>query len=83
VKDVLGVALTEPFHCRRDRKNPNIRWTRDRGNGPTLPRDQFPWFWDGDTVKGERVNDVHLTNRQRQDPAARSTVFQHVAGTGE
>jgi hypothetical protein len=49
------------------RKNPNIKWTKDRGTEPQRPRDRFPWFWDGDTFKGERVNDVHLTNTQKQD----------------
>ncbi len=47
------------------RKNPNIKWTKDRGTEPTRPKDQFPWFWDGDTFKGERVNDIHLTNGEK------------------
>jgi hypothetical protein len=54
------------------RKNPNIKWNKDRGNEPNRPRDQFPWFWDGDTFKGERVNDVHLTNKQKQDARSRA-----------
>src|SRR5262249_25149897 len=37
-----------------------IKWTKDRGTEPQRPKDQFPWFWDGDTMRGERVNDVHL-----------------------
>src|SRR5262249_44403327 len=49
------------------RKSPNIKWTKDRGTEPQRPKDQFPWFWDGDTFKGERVNDIHLTNTQKQD----------------
>jgi hypothetical protein len=48
------------------RKNPNIKWTKDRGTEPERPRDQFPWFWIGDTFKGERVNDVHLANTEKQ-----------------
>src|SRR5262249_45321715 len=52
------------------RKNPNIKWTKDRGTEPQRPKDQFPWFWSGDIFKGERVNDIHLTNAEKQ--AARS-----------
>lgn len=53
------------------RKNPNVKWTKDRGNEPERHRAEFPWFWAGDTPTGERVNDVHLTNAQKQ--AARQT----------
>ena len=48
------------------RKNPNIKWTKDRGNDPKRDKDRFPWFWDGDTFTGERVNDIHLTTAQKQ-----------------
>ena len=44
----------------------SIKWTKDRGREPERPRDQFPWFWDGDTFTGDRVNDVHLTNAQKR-----------------
>jgi hypothetical protein len=47
------------------RKNPNIKWTKDRGKEPERDRDDYPWFWSGSTFTGERVNDVHLTNRQK------------------
>jgi len=49
------------------RKNPNIKWTKDRGNEPHRPQEEYPWFWNGGTFKGERVNDVHLTNQQKMD----------------
>ena len=42
------------------RKNPNIKWTKDRGKEPNRPADQFPWFWKDGEFTGERVNDVHL-----------------------
>jgi hypothetical protein len=42
------------------RKNPNIKWSKDRGTEPLRDKAQFPWFWDGDRFTGERVNDVHL-----------------------
>ncbi len=48
------------------RKNPNIKWTKDRGNEPRRDKDQFPWFWDGDTFTGERVNDRHYTNAEKK-----------------
>jgi hypothetical protein len=48
------------------RKNPNIKWTKDRGNEPERPGDQYPWFWNGKSFTGERVNDIHLTNAEKQ-----------------
>ena len=48
------------------RKNPNIKWTKDRGNEPQRDKAAFPWFWDGDRFTGARVNDVHLMNVQKQ-----------------
>ena len=53
------------------RKNPNIRWTKDRGNEPNRDPDQFPWFWNGDTFTGERVNDRHYTTARKQDARSR------------
>ncbi len=53
------------------RKNPNIKWTKDRGTEPKRDKDQFPWFWNGDDFTGERVNDRHLTNAEKQ--AARAS----------
>jgi len=48
------------------RKPPNIKWTKDRGNEPQRPQEEYPWFWPGGTFKGDRVNDVHLTIAQKQ-----------------
>lgn len=50
------------------RKNPRIQWTKDRGMEPEnlRPVDQFPWFWKDGRFTGERVNDVHLTNAEKQ-----------------
>ncbi len=48
------------------RKTPNIKWTKDRGKEPERDRDEYPWFWDGSDPVGDRVNDVHLTNAQKQ-----------------
>jgi hypothetical protein len=48
------------------RKNPNIKWTKDRGKEPQRDQEQYPWFWKGKQFAGERVNDVHLTNAEKQ-----------------
>ena len=43
------------------RKTPNIKWTNDRGTEPERDKRDLPWFWDGKTFTGERVNEIHLT----------------------
>jgi hypothetical protein len=48
------------------RKNPNIKWTKDRGTEPERDRDDYPWFWKGKEFTGERVNDLHLANAEKQ-----------------
>ncbi len=48
------------------RKNPNIMWTKDRGKEPERDKKDFPWFWNGKTFTGDRVNDIHLTNAKKQ-----------------
>jgi hypothetical protein len=53
------------------RKPPNIKWTKDRGKEPQRPKDEYPWFWTGNVPTGDRVNDVHLTNKQKQDARQR------------
>jgi hypothetical protein len=50
------------------RKPPNIKWTKDRGKEPERSgqdKDNYPWYWDGRTFSGERVNDVHLSNAEK------------------
>lgn len=46
------------------RKNPKLKWTKDRGSEceDLSPRDEFPWLWTDGVFAGERVNDVHLDN---------------------
>jgi hypothetical protein len=51
------------------RKNPNIRWTKDRGKEPERDSEKFPWFWKDGAFVGDRVNDIHLTNAEK--PVAR------------
>ena len=48
------------------RKRPNIKWEEDRGKEPLRPREQYPWFWKNGEFTGDRVNDVHLTNAEKQ-----------------
>jgi hypothetical protein len=48
------------------RKNPNIKWTKDRGKEPERDKDDYPWFSSGSSFTGDRVNDVHLTNAEKQ-----------------
>jgi hypothetical protein len=59
-------------------KYPNIKWTKDRGNEPERTKEEYPWFWDGGTFKGERVNDRHDTITEKQ--AARERL-KHKAST--
>ena len=48
------------------RKTPNIKWTKDRGKEPQRDEDEYPWFWANGQFTGDRVNDVHLTNAEKQ-----------------
>ena len=52
------------------RKLPNIKLTKDRGKEPEQSKSDYPWLWSGNEFVGDRVNDVHLTNAEKQ--AARS-----------
>lgn len=47
------------------RKNPNIKWTKDRGKEPEREKADFPWFWNGKEFVGDRINDIHLTNAEK------------------
>ena len=50
------------------RAKPNIGWgpKADRGKEPQRTKAEFPWFWQGSTFTGDRVNDVHLTREQKE-----------------
>lgn len=43
-----------------------------------MREEEYPWFWDGGTFKGERVNDRHYTITEKQ--AARERL-KHKAST--
>ncbi len=60
LNDGVRMNIRPLFEAGVLRKNPNIKWTKDRGKEPNRPADQFPWFWKDSEFTGERVNDVHL-----------------------
>jgi hypothetical protein len=65
------------------RKNPNIKWTKDRGKEPERDRNQFPWFWDGGVFTGDRVNDVHLTLAEKRAAREGRPIQKKPAGQRE
>jgi len=49
------------------RTQPNCKWEKkDRGKEPQRDKAEFPWFWQGSTFTGDRVNDVHLTKEHKE-----------------
>jgi hypothetical protein len=48
------------------RKTPNIKWTKDRGKEPGRDKIDYPWFWSGREYVGDRMNDIHLKNSDKQ-----------------
>jgi hypothetical protein len=44
---------------------------RPRQGTPTRYNSEFPWFWQGSTFTGDRLNDIHLTREQKD--ASRKT----------
>ena len=48
------------------RAKPNIKWEKDRGKEPHRPKEDYPWFWQGSTFTGDRLNDIHLTHEQKK-----------------
>jgi len=52
------------------RWQPNIKWEKDRGREPQRPQEEYPWFWENGNFTGNRVNEVHLTNRQKREARA-------------
>jgi hypothetical protein len=52
------------------RKKPNIKWTKDRGKEPQRDKAEFPWFWDGNSFTGDRLNDIHLTIAEKHKARA-------------
>jgi hypothetical protein len=48
------------------RAKPNIKWEKDRGKEPQRTKEDYPWFWQGSTFTGDRLNDIHLTHEQKK-----------------
>jgi len=65
------------------RKNPKVKWNKDRGKEPERSKEQYPWFWGwdeetddfmgGSDFDGNRWNDCHYSNHVKQ--AARATAM--------
>jgi hypothetical protein len=55
------------------RKKPNIKWTKDRGDEPEREGDDYPWFWNGREFVGDRVNDKHYTNAEKEAARTRKS----------
>ena len=60
------------------RKKPNIKWAKDRGKEPARERYQYPWFWNDSEFVGDRVNDIHLSLKEKQQ--AREKAAKEEAG---
>ena len=52
------------------RRTPNIKWTKDRGKEPQRDKADYPWFWDGNSFTGDRLNDIHLTIAEKHKARA-------------
>jgi hypothetical protein len=52
------------------RRTPNIKWTKDRGKEPQRDKADYPWFWDGSSFTGDRLNDIHLTIAEKHKARA-------------
>ena len=50
------------------RWKPNIKWNKDRGKEPSRPKKQYPWFWKDGEFTGDRLNDIHLSINDKQNP---------------
>lgn len=44
----------------------NVQEAKDRGKEPQRLKKDFPWFWNGSTFTGDRLNDIHLTREQKE-----------------
>ena len=48
------------------RSKPRLHWNNDRGREPWRDPVAFPWFWKDGHFVGTRVNNVHLSNAEKQ-----------------
>ena len=58
------------------RWKPNVKWDKDRGKEPRRPKEEYPWFWNGNDFTGDRVNDIHLTSEQKQKARVKNNVVK-------
>jgi len=57
------------------RWKPNIKWNKDRGKEIRRSQEQYPWFREDGEFTGDRVNEIHLSNkdkRQAREKAAKN-----------
>jgi len=76
IRPFMLASITIPAPTKKDKENkkqvpilrisPNIKWDKDRGKEPKRDKAEYPWFYDGSTFTGDRVNDVHLTKEQKE-----------------
>ena len=59
------------------RYRPKLHWNKDRGKEPLRDQARFPWFWRHGEFVGDRVNNEHLTNAQKQDRRTVERPAQH------
>ena len=54
------------------RGKPNIHWRKDRGKEPFRSSESFPWFWRDGEFTAERINDIHLPLKMKEEARHRS-----------
>lgn len=78
LNDGVRMNIRPFFEADALRKKPNIKWKKDRGKDPTREKEQYPWFWNDREFVGERVNDIHLSLKEKQE--AREKAAKEGAG---
>jgi len=48
------------------RAKPNIKWEKDRGKEQHRSKEDYSWFWKGTEFAGDRLNDWHYSNAEKQ-----------------
>lgn len=58
------------------RWKPNVKWEKNRGKETRRPKEEYPWFWNGNDFTGDRVNDIHLSSEQKQKARIKNKVVK-------
>ena len=67
INDGVRMNIRPFFEADILRKKTNIKWKKDRGKEPARKNDQYPWFWNDGEFTGARVNDIHLSLKEKQE----------------